>query len=485
MNKISNTSQSPSTNRQWTEDEDMLIYFEAVTKISKNALSRPRHEDIVKNSIKSYLKTLDPFSDYLDSSEYALFRKFQKNDYTGLGMEIEKNSSDQIICIPYPGSNAEKAGIEFGDVIEKIDGSDVSNKSLLTIASMIRGEEGSRIDLVVSNKKGRQKKIRARRSAIESNSVESDYKNGIQIIKISRFAIDTQRTLKYEIEDLEKSQPVVIDLRDNPGGDLHSAIDCAMLFLDKGKSIVTIKKVSETKPYKSLKNSTHRKIPVFLWQNDKTASAAEVFIAALTQNGRAESIGKKTYGKGTVQDIIELSNGSAILLTSGYLQTPDGSRYHEKGLEPFHPVKQKKPGTTHYMKMVTKLLKKNKSDSRKDEVTRIDVPISSDDIDKDDIDKDIKSDDAWFICFDKYFNTEVDARYMALNVVKSLNKPDGPFVFQARENNEISYFVCLGPYGTKVLAEEKIQEISEKMNISMFMRKGKDIVEAPEDQIEN
>ncbi len=342
---------------EWTSDNDMLLYFEAFTQIKQNALKQATGREIVYESLKAYLHSIDPYADFLNPDEYKTFKRSQKSNYVGVGMRIERDATGQISCIPFPGSPAEKAGITRGDILKAIDGIDIAKKSLFGIGAMIGGKEGTQVVIILLAPDGALKTVSVKREAVSSDSVQEHKFDSLTVIKILLFRSSTQRELKYFITQTQTSKPVVIDLRGNGGGDLNSAIDCAMLFLAKDIKIVDIKKKTSVKSYRSFGNAVKSTLSVYIWQDEDTASAAEVFIAALTQNKRALSVGRKTYGKGTVQDIIELSDGSAMFLTTGYLHTPDGDRYHNKGLKPNYRLDMAAPETDHFLSKTKQLIR--------------------------------------------------------------------------------------------------------------------------------
>jgi carboxyl-terminal processing protease len=158
------------------------------------------------------------------------------------------------------------------------------------------------------------------------------------------------------MSEVSGAQTMVIDLRGNPGGSLHAAIDSAALFLEQNRKIVGIKTHGGIKEYRSESPQTYIAPPLYLWQDEQTASAAEVFIAALTEHQRAVSIGRKTFGKGKVQEIITLADGSALYLTIGEMQTPNGVFYHERGLEPTYPLEARPAQTEDYLVKVRTLM---------------------------------------------------------------------------------------------------------------------------------
>jgi carboxyl-terminal processing protease len=181
------------------------------------------------------------------------------------------------------------------------------------------------------------------------------------IIGVSHFTRDTSGMMREILKSWERSIPIIIDLRGNGGGDLHAAIDSAMLLLQAGKRIVSVETRNGTQDYESKAAAVNLTTPVFLWQDEGTASAAEVFIAALTDNDRAVSIGKWTAGKGTKEEIIELSDGSALILATGNLRTPRGTRYLGKGLKPTYELKDHRADTMHYLLKMRELTGSNRT----------------------------------------------------------------------------------------------------------------------------
>jgi carboxyl-terminal processing protease len=337
------------------EDKDILLYMEAIAKIRDNAsflTAATTREQLIDETLRSYLAQRDPSSDYLTRGEFRKFKESQDDRYVGIGMEIRKERDGRILCLPYPGSPAAQAGIVIGDELKTIDAIPVRGKSIFAVASIARGKPGTLVELVISSKNGVEKQAKVRRAAMTAESVSTTQWSKVRVVKIVSFTRDTKDKLRRILKTWESGKPIVMDLRGNAGGDLHAAIDCAMLFLAKGKRIVSIETRHRTKSYENNTVAENENSPIYLWQDEATASAAEVFIAALMDNGRAVSIGKRTFGKGTMQDIIELSNGSAIVLTTGRLETPRGVSYDGDGLAPTHAISG---GTTAYAAKVEEL----------------------------------------------------------------------------------------------------------------------------------
>jgi carboxyl-terminal processing protease len=248
-----------------------------------------------------------------------------------------------------------------GDQLKKIDGVDVEGKSLFAVAALARGKPRTEVSFTIATKGGAEKQVRVTRSSVTLQSVSRRSVGGRPIIAVTHFTRDTSAKMREVLKGWERDVPIIIDLRGNGGGDLHAAIDSAMLFLKEGKRIVSIETRNGTQDYESKAGAVNLTTPVYLWQDEATASAAEVFIAALTDNGRAVSIGKRTAGKGTREEIIELSDGSALILATGNLRTPGGTLYQGEGLKPTYELKDNRAETMHYLLKVRELTGSNRT----------------------------------------------------------------------------------------------------------------------------
>ena len=340
------------------DDKDILLYLEAITQIKQKASSLSpdvTRAQIVEKTLRSYLAQKDPCCDYLTREEYRRFKESLDESYVGIGMEVKQDRDGRIICLPQPESPAARAGITAGDQLKKIDRVPVDGKSLFAVAAIARGKPGTEVKFIIATKSGTEKPVRVTRSNVTLQSVSKRSVGRSPIIGVSHFTRDTSGKMRQALKSWERDIPIIIDLRGNGGGDLHAAIDSAMLFLKEGKKIVSVETRNGTMDYESKAAAVNLTTPVYLWQDEGTASAAEVFIAALTDNDRAVSIGKWTAGKGTQEEIIELSDGSALILATGILQTPRGSRYQGKGLKPTYELKDDPVDTMHYLIKVGEL----------------------------------------------------------------------------------------------------------------------------------
>jgi carboxyl-terminal processing protease len=340
------------------DDKDILLYLEAITQIKQKASSLSpdiTRAQIVEKTLRAYLAQKDPCCDYLTREEFRKFRESLDETYVGIGMEIRQDRDGRIICLPQPESPAARAGITPGDQLKQIDGVAVEGKSLFAVAATARGKPGTEVKLIIETKTGAEKQVRVRRSNVTLQSVSKRSVDGRPIMEVSHFTRDTSGKMRQVLQSWQRDIPIIIDLRGNGGGDLHAAIDSSMLLLPEGKRIVSVVTRNGTQDYKSKAAAVNLATPVYLWQDEGTASAAEVFIAALTDNDRAVSIGKWTAGKGTKEEIIELSDGSALILATGNLQTPHGTRYQGKGLKPTYELKDNRADAMPYLNKVREL----------------------------------------------------------------------------------------------------------------------------------
>jgi carboxyl-terminal processing protease len=340
------------------DDKDILLYLEAITHIKEKAsslspdTSRAR---IVEQSLRAYLSHQELCCDYLTRDEFRRFKESLNESYVGIGMEIKQDRDGRIICLPQPESPAARAGIAPGDQLRSIGGVSVEGKSIFAVAAMARGKPGSQVIFTIATKGGAEKQVKLTRSAVALQSVSMRVVDRNPVIGVSHFTRDTSAKLREVLQRWERGVPIIIDLRGNGGGDLHAAIDSAMLLLKEGKRIVTVQTRKGTNTFESRAGAVNLTTPVYLWQDEGTASAAEVFIAALIDNDRAVSIGKRTAGKGTREEIIELSDGSALILATGNLQSPRGFSYQGKGLNPAYEMKDGQLDALDYLMKVREL----------------------------------------------------------------------------------------------------------------------------------
>ena len=288
----------------------------------------------LSKNVNNYFSNLDKYGDYFTPSEYKAFEKTTSAHYVGVGMLLyQKKTSEDILCIPI-NSKIKKMGISKYDQLISVNGESVKGRNFYVVSSSIRGKENTSISLQFKKSSGTLLNVVIERTVQHYKTVQHIQKNGIEMIKIVQFTKDTANELISMLEILPYNMPIIIDLTDNGGGDFVAAIESADLFLPKGTRIASLKTTTAKDNYYALNKDYTKGKKVILLQNEYTASAAEVFIAGLTENYRATSIGSKSYGKGVAQKIVSLSNGGAIIFTYAKLISPSGNYYDRQGLLP-------------------------------------------------------------------------------------------------------------------------------------------------------
>jgi len=319
---------------EWYRNDEMTSLYEAMVKISSESLYSDPQKTIPKNILKNYIHKIDIYGDYFTKDEYKAFQDTLSPEYAGVGMILYQQKRDEkILCIPIK-EHLIKEGISKYDELVSVDGRSVKGKNFYVVSSWIRGRKNSSITFKIQKPSGQVKNITLSRKEQHFQSTQRVIENGTAMIQIIRFMQDTPQELRNILQQWPKNIPIVIDLRGNGGGDLFAAINSADLFLSKDTLISSIETTKRHIDYHASSADFMEGRPVFVLQDEFTASAAEVFIAALTQNDRVVSIGKKSFGKGVAQKFMPLSNGDALLLTYGKIITPNGKSYHKTGLLP-------------------------------------------------------------------------------------------------------------------------------------------------------
>lgn len=291
--------------------------------------------NLTKSSIQGALRSLDPHSNYFDPSEYQALLEEQQSEYSGIGATIVNFEKDGIldtfVLATTPGSPAQKAGLRFGDRIISVDGDWVGGESSDVVRDKVRGDNGSTVRLIVERSLTmRRDLIPIKRSLVAEPSVPDYYilRPGVGYIDLTEgFNYTTADEVGTALKALHRQgmTSLVLDLRGNPGGILEQAIKVAEKFLPAGSVIVSQRGRTriDSRVWKSANNSPET-IPVVLLVDDGTASASEVVAGALQDYDRAYIIGERTFGKGLVQDVINLPFGSGLTLTAARYYTPSG-----------------------------------------------------------------------------------------------------------------------------------------------------------------
>lgn len=331
----------------YLENSDIDTYLKTIkTAIDKNYLWKEKIDEqkLKDGAVEGYVEGLgDKYTEYIPKSEMDDFTENITGSFVGIGvyMIADEDSEKIIVYYPIPDSPAEKAGIKSGDAIINVDGKDYGYDDFDTIADSIKGKEGTKVKLVIE-RDGQKLDFEITRQRVETNPISSkSLNNNIGYIKLPSFDSDSSNRLKEKIDELitNGAKSLILDLRNNGGGIVDEANKIADLFLDKGKTIMTTKDNKGKEETEKTKSKIEYDFPIIVLTNENTASASEILTAALKDNSRAKVIGTKTFGKGVIQTVITLLDGSGLKITTAEYFTPNGTEINKKGISPDIEVK--------------------------------------------------------------------------------------------------------------------------------------------------
>jgi len=333
-----------SLNEEKERDElyrELEIFAEGLAVIEKKYVEDKSAQDLIYGAMGGVLMSLDSYSQFLTPDDYKNLLIDTEGKFGGLGIEITIRDGLLTIISPIEGTPAWEAGIKAGDIIIKIDGELTKGITLNEAVKKLRGKPGTEVTITILREKDRKvKDVTIVRGIIKIKDIKHSLilEDNIGYIKIAEFREKSSQDLGKALEALDKKglKALIIDVRHNPGGLLSSAIDISSRFIPDGKVIVSTKSRDEPeRVYKSVAlKKKYLDIPIVVLINKGSASGSEILASSLRDNGRAILLGETTFGKGSVQTIVPLSDGSAMRLTTSKYYTPKGTSIHEKGVEP-------------------------------------------------------------------------------------------------------------------------------------------------------
>ncbi len=319
--------------------ETLPLYMQYIREHYKDEVS----EDLlIKGAFAGVMNVLnDPYSEFYSSgSEYDRFTEYALGEYEGVGIIFQLKEENYIVNDIMPNSPAQKSGIKPGDALISIDGTPLSGKVTQEIFKLLRGAAGSKVSLVIERKGRRLTKTMYREKIRQSNLEWNINKGNVGYIKISQFDSDTDEEFAKAREGLRISgiNRFIIDLRNNPGGVIGTALGVLDgLMSDKNDLALISRRGKIIERFTSSgTGESPEKIVVLI--NGNTASAAEIVAAALKDNGMAQLVGARTFGKGVGQEIMRMSSGEAFKLSTMYFKSPKGNEIDKVGIEPDYPV---------------------------------------------------------------------------------------------------------------------------------------------------
>lgn len=329
--------------------ENLQLIADSITLISTDYVEPIKLKDIIYGAIEGMMSTLDDYSQFLDQEGYREITEETKGEFGGIGIEIGMREGILTVIAPIDDTPASEAGIESGDKIVEIDGALTRDLTIDEAVKKLRGDVGTKITLtIIRDGVDKLMDFTLTRAIIKLKSIKKSevIEGDIGYVKISEFQERTGSDLRETIKKLraDGAKSLIIDLRNNPGGLLDAAVETADLFLQPGTMIVYTEGRDPKKrmEFRARKRTEFDDMALVVLVNKGSASAAEIFAGAMKDNKRGLVIGEATFGKGSVQTVIPLKDGSALRLTTAAYYTPSGKNLRNKGVEPDILVERKK-----------------------------------------------------------------------------------------------------------------------------------------------
>lgn len=333
------SNQKPASKEELAWEQAQL-FAEVLERVKRDYVEPVDDAVLLESAIRGMVGDLDAHSEYLDASEYRDIRVSTTGSYTGVGIEVAEIDNAIRVITPIAGSPAARSGIQSGDELVAVDGLAIEAGRLKNTMGRLRGQVGSTVtlsvlrdDVVIDHE--------MRRQIIRVASVHKEFLSpSYGYVRVSQFSENTGRELSRAIDELQEAnggmlEGMVLDLRNNPGGVLDSAVDVSDLFLDSGVIVSADGRSLESR----FTRSAHRGdildgASMVVLVNSGSASASEIVAGALQDHNRATIVGTATFGKGLVQTVVPLSKGRAVKLTTSRYYTPSGDSIHEVGVTP-------------------------------------------------------------------------------------------------------------------------------------------------------
>ena len=319
---------------------DLRTFVDVFERIRHSYVDPVDDKTLFENAIKGMLSALDPHSAYLDKNDYQDLKAQTTGEFGGIGVEISMDEGYLRVVSPIDDTPASKAGIQAGDYITKLEGKAVKGMTMSEAVDIMRGAIGTPLKLTIQRRGEEAQNLTLIRSKIEVGSVKTrqiapDY----TVVRISQFQTHTGRDLTNALIKLKETQPtlkgIILDLRNNPGGVLGGAISVADAFIDKGLVVYTKARTEESvEKFEATEGQILPNIPLLVLVNGGSASASEIVAGALQDHHRAIIAGTGTFGKGSVQTVLPISEDKGIKLTTARYYTPNGRSIQAEGIKP-------------------------------------------------------------------------------------------------------------------------------------------------------
>ena len=314
------------------------ILSEAYERILSSGVEAPGEDVLVRGAIKGMVEVLqkngDPYALFYGKKSFKEFRELTSGEFSGIGVWLDEKDGKLVVLSVLPNSPALQVGLKPGDEIKEIDGAPVKEMTSDEAVARIKGQSGTEVVLSVV-REGKPLEFTITRAALEFPNLRSEItKDNLGFIHLVGFAKGAGKQLHDEVDRLldRGVDGIVLDMRDNGGGLFNESIDVASVFIEDG--VITIYKSPDDEVEYEAKGDAFEEVPLVVLVNGNTASASEIVAGALQDSERAVIIGSTTFGKGSVQEVIPLSDASALKLTTAAYLTPDGTDINGNGIEP-------------------------------------------------------------------------------------------------------------------------------------------------------
>lgn len=321
--------------------DDLRAFSEIFGRIKSSYVEPVEDKELIENAIRGMLSGLDPHSSYLDLDGFKELREGTSGEFGGLGIEVSMEDGFVKVVAPIDDTPAAEAGVEAGDLIIRLDDKPVKGMSLNDAVDIMRGEPGSKIQLTII-REGEDKPLMLEltRAVIKVKSVKFEtLEQGYGYLRISTFQSPTGQSVRDAISELKKDnnnlKGLVLDLRNNPGGVLDAAVEVSDAFIDKGLIVYTEGRIDDAdQKFHAKPGDMLNGAPIIVLINGGSASASEIVAGALQDHQRAVIVGSKSFGKGSVQTVMPLTNDTAVKMTTARYYTPNGRSIQADGIEP-------------------------------------------------------------------------------------------------------------------------------------------------------
>lgn len=321
--------------------EDLRTFTRVYDHIRNSYVEELSDSTLLEYAIKGMIAELDPHSSYLDEKSFDDLQENTSGEFGGIGIEVGMEDGFVKVISPIDGTPAERAGIEAGDLIIRLDDKPVKGMDLSEAVDLMRGPKDSELELTIV-REGEEKPIEITlvRDIIRVESVRvRALDNNYAYIRIAQFQVGTGQDMIKRLEELREEQPeikgIILDLRNNPGGVLQSSVEVADAFMDEGLVVYTEGRLDNSDMrYHANPGQVAKDLPIVVLINDGSASASEIVAGALQDQGRAVILGTRSFGKGSVQTVVPITDTRAIKLTTALYYTPNGRSIQAQGIVP-------------------------------------------------------------------------------------------------------------------------------------------------------